>query len=177
MNARYALNAANARWGSLYDALYGTNVIPEDDGAERAGAYNPVRGARVIAYARASSTSRCPLHAGQSCRAPLTGHGVDAGPAVTTAIRRHTTARRCAHRNNCGLPRHTRRTPSGPAAQPRPAHRNPDRSRRTRSGATDGAGMKDVVLESALTTIQDCEDSVAAVDAEDKVRLYATGWA
>ena len=171
MNARYALNAANARWGSLYDALYGTDVIPEDDGAERGGAYNPVRGDRVIAYARDFLDRHCPLSAGSHSE------------ATPTRCRRRTAGRladgqisACRPGPASRLYRRARRTHRHPAAPQRPAYRNPDRPRQPHR-RTDAAGVKDVVLEAALTTIQDCEDSVAAVDARTRPWSIATGWA
>jgi malate synthase len=168
MNARYALNAANARWGSLYDALYGTDVIAEDDGAERSGPYNPVRGDRVIAFARDFLNKHCPLSAGDHTAATAyriadgalqveLQDGQVAALAEPAQLRGYTGS---AEQPDSVLLRHNglhieiQIDPSSPI------------------GATDAAGVKDVVLEAALTTIQDCEDSVAAVDAADKVVVY-----
>ncbi len=168
MNARYALNAANARWGSLYDALYGTDVIPEQGGAERAGAYNPVRGQHVIAYARRFLDRHCPLtegsHAEATAYAIVSGSvQVTLGNGATGMLREPAQLRGfCGHaaaptsvllRHN-GLHIEILIDPTSPI------------------GATDAAGVQDVVLEAALTTIQDCEDSVAAVDAQDKAVAY-----
>ncbi len=169
MNARYALNAANARWGSLYDALYGTDVIPEADGAQRAGAYNPVRGNQVIAYAKNFLDTHCPLTAGS--------HGEAAAYAVVSGalhitLRNGTASALREPGQLCGY--------SGAAAAPASVllrhnglHIEIQIDPTSPIGATDSAGVKDVVLEAALTTIQDCEDSVAAVDAQDKTVAYA----
>ena len=169
LNARFALNAANARWGSLYDALYGTDVIPETDGAEKGSSYNRVRGDKVIAYSRDFLDTAAPLAAGSWSDA--VGLRIDDGqllidlgdsnsvglaapeqfvgytgqlgdPAWSVLLRNH------------GLHVEILIDPSSPV------------------GATDKAGIKDVVLESAVTTIMDFEDSVAAVDADDKVLGY-----
>ena len=168
MNARYALNAANARWGSLYDALYGTDAIPEDSGAERGGAYNPVRGDRVIAWARDFLDTHCPLEGGSHVNS--TGYEVAAG-----ALRvRQTDGDPVELADSTQLVGYT-----GDPAQPDSVllrhnglHVEIQIDSDHAVGATDPAHVKDVCLESALTTIQDCEDSVAAVDAEDKVIVY-----
>jgi malate synthase len=173
-NARYALNAANARWGSLYDALYGTDVIPERDGADKRGEYNPTRGARVIAFAEAfldrhlglgqgsysdvtgfflkDQPGRKELHAvlpggvevGLSDPAAFVGYNEVNGRLSSLLLRHH------------GLHVEIRIDRDDPIGKEHPA------------------GVKDVLLESAVTTIMDCEDSVAAVDAEDKVCVYRT---
>ncbi|RLQ23749.1 malate synthase G [Seongchinamella sediminis] len=168
MNARYALNAANARWGSLYDALYGTDVIAEDGGAERAGAYNPVRGDRVIAYARDFLNKHCPLAAGDHSQA--TAYTV-AGGQLQVALPGGDRTGLADSSQFAGF--------SGSADQPdsillrhNGLHIEIQIDPASPIGATDTAGVKDLVLEAALTTIQDCEDSVAAVDAEDKVVVY-----
>jgi malate synthase len=168
MNARYALNAANARWGSLYDALYGTDVIPEDGGAERAGSYNPVRGARVIAYARAFLDRHCPLSHGSHTEAKAYVI-VNGALQVTLASGAHASLRSPEQlRGYCGATD----TPSNILLRHHGLHIDIQIDAASPIGATDAAGVKDVVLEAALTTIQDCEDSVAAVDAADKAVIY-----
>ena len=168
MNARYALNAANARWGSLYDALYGTDAISEADGAEKGKGYNPVRGAKVVAWAKSFLDRSLPLAGGSW--ADVTGFEFENGALfVETASgrtglaspdqyvgfkRENEKAYRLYFRTN-GL--HTL------------VFIDPD----SLIGKDDPAGIADVGLESALTTIMDCEDSVAAVDAEDKVTVYS----
>jgi malate synthase len=168
MNARYALNAANARWGSLYDALYGTDAIPEDGGAERGGAYNPVRGERVIAWARDFLDTHCPLAGGTHSDA--TAYVITAGTlSVQQASDESATladpSQFVGYTGNAGAPESVLLRHNG-------LHVEIQIDRNHAVGATDAAGVKDVCLESALTTIQDCEDSVAAVDAEDKVIVY-----
>ncbi len=168
LNARFALNAANARWGSLYDALYGTDVISEDDGAGRAGGYNTVRGDKVVAYARRFLDDVVPL-AGAGYRdvarflvedgslEVVLGNDDVTGlvdPAQFAGYTGEPTAPTSVLLVNHGLHIEILIDPSSPI------------------GSTDPAGIKDVVLESAVTTIMDFEDSVAAVDAEDKVLGY-----
>ena len=167
MNARYALNAANARWGSLYDALYGTDAISDEGGAEKGGAYNPVRGDKVIAWARDFLNKSVPIKgswvdlksiavvdgelqltledgsvSGLSNPAQFVGYQGDAENPSSVAVKRN------------GLHADIIIDPGHPI------------------GKTDKAGIADVVLESAMTTICDCEDSVAAVDGEDKTLAY-----
>ncbi len=167
MNARYALNAANARWGSLYDALYGTDAIPEEDGADRGGAYNPVRGLRVIAWARDFLDAHFPLASGSHSNATAYrlvegklevqhGDGVSslADPAQLRGYRGEPGAPEAILLRHNGLHVEIQIDASSPI------------------GSTDAAGVKDLLLESAVSTIQDCEDSVAAVDAEDKAIVY-----
>ena len=169
LNARYALNAANARWGSLYDALYGTDVISEADGAERAGAYNPVRGAKVIAYARQVLDQAAPLAAAAS-HARAAGYTVQQGRLVVTLDDgSHTGLQDAAQ--FVGF--------QGDAAAPQSVllkhhglHLDIRIDRTAAIGRTDPAGIADVVVEAALSTILDLEDSVAAVDAEDKLLAY-----
>jgi malate synthase len=168
MNARYALNAANARWGSFYDALYGTDVIAEDGGAERAGAYNPVRGERVIAYARDFLDRYCPLSSGDHNQSRAY-RVVDGALEVELADgSRVGLADASQLRGFSGTPE----APSSILLRHNGLHIEIQIDPGSPIGSTDAAGIKDLVLEAALTTIQDCEDSVAAVDAEDKALAY-----
>jgi malate synthase len=166
-NARFALNAANARWGSLYDALYGTDAIPEAVGAERMEDYNPVRGNRVIAYARQFLDRACPLIGGS--HADATKYAITNGQLLVGIDGSVTTLE-----DELQLQGFTGSadTPASVLLKNHGLHIeiqiDPDSS----IGKTDKAGVKDVMLEAALTTIQDCEDSVATVDAEDKVQIY-----
>ena len=168
MNARYALNAANARWGSLYDALYGTDVISEEDGAVRAGAYNPVRGHKVIEWARDFLDAHFPLNQGSHKQAAhytivdgdLLINQIDGSLSMLAAPDQFVGFSGDAD------------DPSGVLLKHNGLHAEIQIDREHSVGSTDAAGVKDICLESALTTIQDCEDSVAAVDAEDKVTVY-----
>ncbi len=168
MNARYALNAANARWGSLYDALYGTDVIPEDGGATRSGPYNPVRGAKVIAYARDFLNRHCPLSTGD--HGDARSYTVVAGnlQVVLADGRISGLADAAQFRGYSGEPN----APAGILLRHNGLHLEIQIDPGSAIGSTDPAGVKDLVLEAALTTIQDCEDSVAAVDAQDKAVVY-----
>ncbi|GHB03557.1 malate synthase G [Modicisalibacter luteus] len=167
-NARYALNAANARWGSLYDALYGTDAISEDDGAEVSGDYNPKRGAKVIAYARGALDQAAPLADGThkdavsyTLRDGKLMVGLEGGqetglkdPAQLVGFQGDADQPQAVLLANHGLHLEVQFDATHPI------------------GKTDPAGIKDVLVEAAITTIMDCEDSVAAVDAEDKVHIY-----
>ena len=172
-NARYALNAANARWGSLYDALYGTDVIDESDGATRSATYNAVRGAKVIAYTEQFLDEMTGLESGsysdvtrfsleavqgeQQLRATLSDNSEVglADPTKFVGFTQDNGELRAILLRNHGL------------------HIEIQIDREHPVGKAHPAGVFDVILESAITTIQDCEDSVAAVDAADKVRVYS----
>ncbi|MCX8002651.1 MAG: malate synthase G [Anoxybacillus mongoliensis] len=167
-NARYALNAANARWGSLYDALYGTDVISEEDGAERGKGYNPVRGEKVIAYVRSFLDETVPLRA-YSHKDAVQYAVVDGVLTVTVKDGQTTTLQdEAKFVGYQGSPEQ----PSAILLENNGLHIEIQVDRNHPIGQTDPAGIKDVYLEAALTTIMDCEDSVAAVDAEDKVLVY-----
>ncbi|WP_410952802.1 malate synthase G [Pseudomonas sp. S1(2024)] len=167
-NARYALNAANARWGSLYDALYGTDAIAETEDAERGQGYNPQRGAKVIAYGRQFLDTAAPLD------------GASHNDAKAYAISQGTLQVTLADGRQVGL-RHPAQLrgyqgePNAPTAillQHHQLHFEIQVDPANAIGQQDPAGVKDILLEAALTTIIDCEDSVAAVDADDKVNVY-----
>ena len=168
MNARFALNASNARWGSLYDALYGTDAISEADGAEKGQGYNKVRGDKVIAFARAFLDEAAPLSAGS--HVDSTGYKIVDGTLIVSL----------KGGSNSGLRDDAQLIGfQGPAAEPiaillkhNGLHFEIQIDASTPVGQTDAAGVKDVLMEAALTTIMDCEDSVAAVDADDKVVIY-----
>ena len=168
MNARFALNAANARWGSLYDALYGTDMISEDDGATRAGAYNPVRGDKVIAFAKNFLDEHFPLTQG-SYNDVSSFSLVDSSLSMGTVSGELTFLKDAAQFQGY---QGSTENPSGILLKNNNLHAEIQIDPSHSVGATDKAGIKDVLLESAVTTIQDCEDSVAAVDGEDKVEVY-----
>lgn len=176
-NARFALNATNARWGSLYDALYGTDAIPSDHGAQATGAYNPLRGDKVIAFGRAFLDEHFPIVGSD-------GRQMSHVSALAYTIQTSSSGAYVLHigtqAGNAGL-----ETPAkfiGFQGAPE----NPSSILLTHNGlrvaieidptsaigATDKAGVKDLTMEAALTTIQDFEDSVAAVDAQDKIGVY-----
>ncbi|MBT2375687.1 malate synthase G [Pseudomonas fluorescens] len=168
MNARFALNASNARWGSLYDALYGTDAISDANGAEKGQGYNKVRGDKVIAFARAFLDEAAPLTAGS--HVDSTAYKIVDGKLVVSL----------KGGSNSGLRNDAQLIGFlGDAAKPTAIllknhglHFEIQIDASTPVGQTDAAGVKDILMEAALTTIMDCEDSVAAVDADDKVVIY-----
>jgi malate synthase len=176
LNARYALNAANARWGSLYDALYGTDVISEDKGCEKllqkngkTVGYNPKRGAQVIAYARAVLDRTCPLKKGSHVGS--TGYRVKGGELVVS-LQDGSTSKLQDASQFVGY-QGTAKEPSSILLVHNGLHLDIQMDRTTAIGKTDSAGVSDLVLEAALSTILDLEDSVAVVDADDKVLAYS----
>ncbi len=168
-NARYALNAANARWGSLYDALYGTDAISEEDGATRAGGYNPVRGQKVIEYARNVLNDTVPL--AKADHTQTTSYAVENG-AVTAKLEDGSTTGLANPDQFVGYTG-TANNPESLLFLHNGLHVEIQIDRNHAIGKDDKAGIKDVVLEAAVTTIMDLEDSIAAVDSEDKVLAYS----
>ena len=167
-NARYCLNAANARWGSLYDALYGFDVISEEDGAEKGKGYNPKRGEKVIAFAKNFLNETFPL--AQGSHAEATQYAVE-GDKLVVSLKDGSTTTLVNAAQFVGF--------NGEAASPSEIvlknnglHAIIQIDADSQIGQTDAAGVKDIVLEAAVTTIQDLEDSIAAVDAEEKVEGY-----
>ncbi|MEW5251158.1 malate synthase G [Microbulbifer discodermiae] len=168
MNARYALNAANARWGSLYDALYGSDVISEADGAERGAAYNPLRGERVIEFGRDFLDQSVPLTNGS--HRDVVEYRVN-GLLMEALLRNGEVATLKRRGEFIGF----NGDPSEPSAillQRNGLHFEIQIDRDSPVGKADPAGIRDLLMEAAVTTIMDCEDSVAAVDAADKVAVY-----
>ena len=171
-NARYALNAANARWGSLYDALYGTDVIPEEDGAEKQGGYNPVRGAQVIARAEAFLDEMVGLEqGGYGAVVQFALRQIGGGKQVVATLQDGSEVGLANPAQFVGYNGEGDHL-SAVLLQHNGLHIEIQIDRDHPIGKVHAAGMKDVVLEAAITTIQDCEDSVSAVDAEDKTRVY-----
>ncbi len=168
-NARYALNAANARWGSLYDALYGTDAIPEADGAEKGRGYNPKRGDKVIAFARRVLDQAVPL-AGGASHAGTSAYAIEAGALVVTLADGRKVG--LARAGQCVGFQGEPWAPTAILLVNNGLHLEIHIDRTSAIGRTDPAGISDLVMEAALTTIMDCEDSVAAVDAADKIDVY-----
>ena len=166
-NLRYALNAANARWGSLYDALYGTDAIPETDGAGKTAGFNPKRGARVIAHARAFLDQAAPLT--QGSHADATRYSIEQGQLVVTLSNARTSL---AEPGQLAGFHGDASAPSAVLLKHHDLHFEIQIDATDSIGKTDTAHVKDILMEAAVSTIIDCEDSVAAVDAADKVQLY-----
>ena len=167
-NGRYAINAANARWGSLYDALYGTDAISEEDGAEVTPRYNPVRGQKVIDFARNFLDQAAPLQNGSHKEAAQ--YKIEAGQLIVTLNNGQTTT--LAESEKLIGYQGNEAEPSAVLLKNNRMHFEIQIDRNHPIGKDDAAGVKDILLEAATTTIMDCEDSVAAVDAEDKTLVY-----
>ena len=168
MNARFSLNAANARWGSLYDALYGTDMISEDDGADRAGAYNPVRGEKVIDFSKNFLNDHLPLAEGKY--QDVVSFQISNGDLEISLSDQSKTSLK----NDSAFVgfKGDESNPESILLKNNDLHVEIKIDRNDSVGSTDPAGIKDVFLESAVTTIQDLEDSVAAVNGEDKTDVY-----
>lgn len=167
-NARYALNAANARWGSLYDALYGTDAIPEQAGDQQTKGYNPLRGEKVIAYAKGFLDQAAPLAQGSHKEASQ--YTIDEGRLSISLTNGNKTklqevAKFVGYQG-------TKEEPTAILLKNNDLHIEIQINRHSPIGKTDLGGVSDILMEAALTTIMDCEDSVTAVDAEDKVLVY-----
>jgi malate synthase len=170
-NARFALNAANARWGSLYDALYGSDIIPETDGADKGTRYNPARGRKVMEHAGAILDEIAPLTAGSHCQA--TGYALSGdGTRLRLVVRTEGGEAALADPDQCIGYTGDADAPDGILLRHHGLHAEIRIDREDQVGRDHPAGVRDVVLEAAVTTIQDCEDSVAAVDGEDKTLVY-----
>ncbi|WP_302174627.1 malate synthase G [uncultured Hydrogenophaga sp.] len=173
LNARYALNAANARWGSLYDALYGTDVISEDKGCEKVGkkgGYNPKRGAKVIEWARHVLDRTAPLKKGSHVGS--TGYKINKDGELVVSLAEGGTSK-LADKAQLGGYQGEPKNPSSVLLVHNGLHLDIRIDRNTPIGKTDAAGVSDLVVEAALSTILDLEDSIAAVDAQDKVVAYS----
>ncbi|MED3863806.1 malate synthase G [Priestia megaterium] len=167
-NARYAINAANARWGSLYDALYGTDAISEENGASRTSSYNPIRGEKVIAFAKNFLDEVVPLV--QSSHAEVVQYSLENGKLVAQLNDGNVTE--LQEKEKFAGYQGEEGSPDALLFKNNGLHFEVQIDRTDSIGKTDDAGVKDILMEAALTTIMDCEDSVAAVDAEDKVDVY-----
>lgn len=168
MNARFALNASNARWGSLYDALYGTKAISEEDGATKGPGYNQVRGDKVIAYARGFLNESAPLATGD--HSDSTNYAIVDGALQVTLKDGSKTGLKDADKLQGFVG--DAAAPTGILLQNNGLRFELQFDATSPIGSSDATGMKDILMESALTTIMDCEDSVACVDGEDKVVAY-----
>ena len=167
-NARYAINAANARWGSLYDALYGTDAISEENGASRTSSYNPIRGEKVIAFAKNFLDEVIPLV--QSSHTEVVQYSLENGKLVAQLNDGSLTE--LQEEDKFVGYQGEEESPDAVLFKNNGLHFEVQIDRTDSIGKTDDAGVKDILMEAALTTIMDCEDSVAAVDAEDKVDVY-----
>ncbi|EZH66106.1 malate synthase [Bacillaceae bacterium JMAK1] len=166
-NARYALNAANARFGSLYDALYGSDIISEENGATQGSSYNPVRGEKVVGYAKSFLDQAIPLQDGS--HKDVTSYNITEKQVIATIASRQIPLKTPSQFVGFNG---TEEDPSSLLFINNSNHLELQIDRNHPIGKSDSSGLKDVVLESAITTIIDCEDSVTAVDAEDKVLVY-----